>query len=95
MYLLLYIVMTYGILKYKFIFFTSAETNGSVDCEHGKEQPTNKRFVHIHYPIYISCFLLIISNLAPQNISPRSESGTRPSSKACREKVRRDKLNER
>uniref|UniRef100_A0A0E0AL12 BHLH domain-containing protein n=1 Tax=Oryza glumipatula TaxID=40148 RepID=A0A0E0AL12_9ORYZ len=48
---------------------TCAEINGSVDCEHGKEQPTNKR--------------------------PRSESGTRPSSKACREKVRRDKLNER
>lgn len=95
MYLLLYIIMTYGILKYKFIFFTSAEINGSVDCEHGKEQPTNKRFVHIHYLIYISCFLLIISNLSPQNISPRSESGTRPSSKACREKVRRDKLNER
>lgn len=54
MYLLLYIIVTYGILKYKFIFFTSAEINGSVDCEHGKEQPTNKRFVHIHYPIYIS-----------------------------------------
>ncbi|KAF0905211.1 hypothetical protein E2562_001000 [Oryza meyeriana var. granulata] len=46
-----------------------AETNGSVDCEHGKEQATNKR--------------------------PRSESGAQPSSKACREKLRRDKLNER
>ncbi|KAL5197143.1 hypothetical protein ABZP36_000655 [Zizania latifolia] len=47
-----------------------AEINGSVDCEHEKEQPTNKR-------------------------SRSEESGAQPSSKACREKLRRDKLNER
>jgi hypothetical protein len=28
-------------------------------------------------------------------LSPRSESGAQPSTKACREKIRRDKLNER
>ncbi|KAM0830986.1 hypothetical protein ACQ4PT_065846 [Festuca glaucescens] len=41
----------------------------SVDWDHAKGQPTNKR--------------------------PRSEAGAQPSSKACKEKVRRDKLNER
>ncbi|RCV13392.1 hypothetical protein SETIT_2G342600v2 [Setaria italica] len=45
------------------------EISGSVDCDQGKEQPTNKR--------------------------PRSESTAQPSTKACREKIRRDKLNER
>ncbi|KAF8669170.1 hypothetical protein HU200_051497 [Digitaria exilis] len=45
------------------------EISGSVDSDHGKEQPTNKR--------------------------PRSESTAQPSTKACREKIRRDKLNER
>ncbi|KAM0830985.1 hypothetical protein ACQ4PT_065846 [Festuca glaucescens] len=48
-----------------------AEINSSVsvDWDHAKGQPTNKR--------------------------PRSEAGAQPSSKACKEKVRRDKLNER
>jgi len=45
------------------------EISGSVDCDQGKEQTTNKR--------------------------PRSESTAQPSTKACREKIRRDKLNER
>ncbi|CAN6205646.1 unnamed protein product [Urochloa humidicola] len=45
------------------------EISGSMDCDQGKEQPTNKR--------------------------PRSESTVQPSTKACREKIRRDKLNER
>ncbi|TVU38698.1 hypothetical protein EJB05_12100 [Eragrostis curvula] len=31
----------------------------------------------------------------PTNKRPRSESGAQPSTKACREKIRRDKLNER
>lgn len=48
-----------------------AEINSpiSVDWDHAKGQPTNKR--------------------------PRSEASAQPSSKACREKARRDKLNER
>uniref|UniRef100_J3MLR9 BHLH domain-containing protein n=1 Tax=Oryza brachyantha TaxID=4533 RepID=J3MLR9_ORYBR len=33
--------------------------------------------------------------MATQHVSPRSESVSQPSSKACREKLRRDKLNER
>ncbi|KAL6871521.1 hypothetical protein ACP4OV_014350 [Aristida adscensionis] len=48
---------------------TCVEINSSVDCNQGKELPTNKR--------------------------PRSEAGAQPSTKACREKIRRDKLNER
>ncbi|XP_062189892.1 transcription factor ILR3-like isoform X2 [Phragmites australis] len=34
-------------------------------------------------------------NEQPTNKRPRSESGAQPSTKACREKIRRDKLNER
>lgn len=45
------------------------EISGSVDCDQGKKQTTNKRH--------------------------RSESTAQPSTKACREKIRRDKLNER
>ncbi|KAJ1291284.1 hypothetical protein BS78_02G305000 [Paspalum vaginatum] len=45
------------------------EISSSVDCDQGKENPTNKR--------------------------PRPESTAQPTTKACREKIRRDKLNER
>ncbi|WVZ66225.1 hypothetical protein U9M48_015480 [Paspalum notatum var. saurae] len=45
------------------------EISSSVDCDQGKEQPTNKR--------------------------PRPGSTVQPTTKACREKIRRDKLNER
>ncbi|OEL15749.1 Transcription factor ILR3 [Dichanthelium oligosanthes] len=56
--------------------FCSVEISGSADCDQGKEQPTNKRFVSLFF-------------------FPRSEGTAQPSTKACREKIRRDKLNER
>lgn len=33
---------------------SSVETSGSVDCDQGKEQPTNKRFVSLFFVLCIS-----------------------------------------
>jgi len=83
--------------------FSSVEISGSVDCDQGKEQTTNKRFVSLFFVFCISAihfyFLFLLSfecfHEQKKYSSPRSESTAQPSTKACREKIRRDKLNER
>ncbi|CAL5072301.1 unnamed protein product [Urochloa decumbens] len=80
----------------------SVEISGSVDRDQGKEHQTTKRFVSL---VFIFCilainifhfvFLLWLNVYMKKKSSPRSENTAQPSTKACREKIRRDKLNER